>query len=280
MRRDPLEYGQRYSTRSRLKRSQERHKINFQKSKIIFFWTLFLILVLGYIFLFSPIFEIKQINISGNKTIKEEEIKDSLNNFLNKQALIFFNKNNLFLATSGRIKSVLDKEFPKIASVQISKSIIKRFINLKIIERKEVGIFCREKKCYYIDQHGIAFEKAPETRGTLILVIKDESQSLIRIGEEVIKEDKLITLIQIKQRLTSQLGLGILNFEIKSGILRDLRANINQEWYVLFDWSKDLEKQVKALRLILSEKIKKDRSNLDYIDLRIDGRAYYKLKEN
>ncbi len=280
MRRDQLEYGQRYSIRSRLKKSQKRYKINFQKAKIIFLLTLFLILALSYVFLFSPIFKIEQINISGNKTIKDEQIKDSLNSFLNKQILIFFDRNNLFLATSSKIKNILSSQFSKIASVQINKSLVKRFINLKIVERKEVGIFCREKKCYYIDQQGIAFEKAPETKGTLILVIKDNSQSLIKIGDRIIEKDELTSLVQIKQRLTSQLGLGVLNFEIEANALRDLRASINQGWYILFDWTKDLEKQVEALKLILSEKIKKDRINLEYVDLRIEGRAYYKVKEN
>jgi len=112
------------------------------------------------------------------------------------------------------------------------------------------------------------------------LVINDISKSLIKIGDNVIEKDKLADLIQIKQELTSQLGLGILNFEIKDGALRNLRVNINQGWHILFDWSGDLEKQIKTLKLLLGEKIKKDRPNLDYIDLRIDGRAYYKLKES
>jgi len=147
-----------------------KNKGSKKKFKIIFFWFLILILILNYIFLFSPIFEIKQINISGNKTIKDEQIKNSLSNFLSKQVLVFFDKNNLFLATSDKIKNILSNNFPRISSVKISKSLIKRFINLKITEREEIGIFCREEKCYYIDQQGVIFEKAPKTKGTLILV--------------------------------------------------------------------------------------------------------------
>ena len=46
-------------------------------------------------------------------------------------------------------------------------------------------------------------------------------------------------------------------------------------WYILFDKSRDLKNQLQALELVLAEKIE-EREHLEYIDLRIENRVYYK----
>ncbi len=251
---------------------------NFRKYKIIFGWVLFLSIILAYILFFSPIFEIKQISVSGNKSITEEEIKDFLNNFLNQKLLAFFNKNNLFLITSEKFENILIDGFPKISFVKIEKDLAKKTINLEITERNSVGIFCRQEKCYYIDQNGIVFEKAPTTKGTLILVIKDRSNVPIDFGQKVISKQALSDLVKTRSDLLKQFSIGILNFEIKSSVLKELRAYTSQGWYIVFDWSRNLGEQLEDLKLVLEKKIKENSQNLEYIDLRIKRRAYYRLK--
>ena len=273
MRRSQVFYGHRYKTTWRPKRFRSVKKFSWRK-KLIFFIVLFLILTVVYFLFFSPIFRIKEIKISGNRAITNEEIKNSLDNLLLKKFLIFFNRNNIFLARENDLENILLKDFFRISSIEINKSIFKRTIDLKITERKEAGIFCRGE-CYYIDEEGVIFEKAPQTSGTLIVSIKDYSQGGVEIGKNVIDEDFMLRLIDLRKSLAEEVGLRVLDFIIEDED-NDLKINTNEGWYLLFDKTRDFKNQLDDLRLVLTEKIKGERKNLEYIDLRIENRAYYK----
>ncbi len=261
MKKGQVKYGRGYQPRRYL---EKRGKEKSWRRRMIFFWILFLVLVLGYLLFFSPIFEIKEIKISGNRVISDEEIQGSLDN-----------QNNIFLISESRLAKVLAKDFPRILLVEVNKNIIKRIINLKIIERKEAGIFCK-KDCYYIDKDGVIFEKAPQTSGTLILAIKDYSEGEVEIGKAAIEKEFMVELINLRDYLSNQLNLKVLDFAIGPDVSKDFKINTHEGWYVLFDRSRGLENQIEALQLVLEEKIGENRSNLEYIDLKIENRVYYK----
>lgn len=272
MKRGQMRYSRGYPSRQQTAQSrrylrQRRHRFKKEKSwkqKIIFLWILFLILVLAYILFLSPIFKIKEIKVSGNQAISNEDIQNSLDN-----------QSNLFLATGSKLRKILISDFPRILSIEVDKNIAKKTIDLEIVEREEMGIFCKEE-CYYIDKEGVIFEKAPQTSGTLILVIKDNSKGEVEIGRSVIDKEFITELIELRSYLPDQFGLKVLDFIIESDTSQDLKMNTNEGWYILFDKSRDFKNQVQALELVLEEKIKDQRENLEYVDLRIENRAYYK----
>lgn len=267
-------YSRGYTPRQYPKRDWGEKK-TFRKKIIIFLWFLFLILILAYVLLLSPIFRIKEIKISGNRVISNEEIRDSLNSFLYKKFLVFFNQNNIFLARGDNLKNIIFSDFPRILSIEIKKDIFNKTIDLRIIERKEAGIFCRGE-CYYIDKEGVIFEDAPQTSGTLILMIKDNSESGVEMGRNAIDKEFMTELINLREELLNQLGLKVIDFIIETDVLKDLRVDTNEGWYILFDGSQDFKNQLQTLKLVLEEKIKEGRKNLEYVDLRIGNRVYYK----
>jgi len=268
---------------------------NTWKSKIIFTLVALLILGLIYIIFFSPIFKIKEIRISGNQIISNEDISNSLNSSLEKRVLFFFEQNNIFLATSKKLKKIISDNFPRILLIEIDKNVFKKVINLKIIERKEIGIFCKIevfneensgeektkeekeiiKECYYIDNEGIIFEKAPQTSGTLILVIKDYSKKGTKVGDRAVGKELISKIINLRKYLSDKLSLKAIDFTIGPTTQDDLKVDTNENWYILFDYSIDIKEQVEALELILEKEID-NRENLEYVDLRIKNRVYYK----
>lgn len=274
MKKGQVRYGRGYSPRRHPRRDREKKEISW-KSKLIIAWILFLILALVYVLFFSPIFKIKETKISGNQAISNEDVQDSLNGFLSKKILIVFNRNNIFLATSSKLREVLTKDFLRISSIEINKNIFKKTIDLKITERKEAGIFCKGGECYYIDKQGVIFEEAPQTSGTLILLIKDYSERDIEIGTEVIEKEFMAELIDLRTYLFDKFNLRVLEFVIETIPCKDLKVNTHEGWYILFDKSKNLKNQFQALKSVLEEKVE-ERENLEYIDLRIENRAYYK----
>jgi len=231
---------------------------------IVLICSLFLILVVGFFLL--PIFKIKAIEVLGNKEIKTEEIKDNLN------------YRNIFLTSEIRIKNDLLKKFPQISELEVKKNLIKREIKITIKEREEFGIVCQEnsQNCFYIDRKGIIFKEAPQTSGSLIVLIKDYSQRDYGLGERVFEENTIKFIFETKEFLASEINLKILDFDILSFPPEDMKALTNEDWYILFNLQKEAEDQLSALKGVLEEKIKDERKNLEYVDLRIENRVYYK----
>lgn len=253
-----------------------RKKRTGRKKRRLFIILILLVLILVYIFLFSPVFKIRAIEVSGNKEIETEEIKDK------------FSYGNIILATEENIKNDLIKKIPKIADLEINKNLIKRVVNLIIKERERLGIVCqvseqetRNKKqetieeCFYIDKQGVIFEDAPQTSGSLILLIKDYSQRDFYLGKEVFEEKIMNFISKIKENLFLETGVRVSDFNILSLPTKELKVITSQGWYILFDLERGAENQILALKAALEEKIP-NREGLEYVDLRIENRIYYK----
>lgn len=224
---------------------------------------LFLLLIAGI--LLSPVLEIEKIIVYGNKEIDSEEIKTNINSM-----------NILLLTTAGLEKDLL-KKIPKIAQVEIRKNIFKKTLNISVVERENVGIACKEEtnNCFYIDKNGAIFEDAPKTSGSLIILIKDFSSQEFFIGKKILSEQIVASIIEIKENLDYSTNIKVNWFEIHTDPPKELKVIIYGNWYILFDSTKEIEKQLSVLKTALDEKIKTT-ENLEYIDLRIENRIYYK----
>jgi hypothetical protein len=224
---------------------------------------LFLLLVAGIIL--SPILKAREINVYGNKEINSEAIKNNIQSI------------NILLMTTNGLENKLLKNFPKIAAVEIKKNITKRTIAVTIIEREGLGIICKENtgNCFYVDKNGIIFEDAPQTSGSLILLIKDFSSEEFSLGKKILEEQIITSITDFRKNLFSQTNIKINWFEIYTSPPKESKIITSEGWYLLLDLTRDTEKQLSILKAALNEKIK-DRENLEYIDLRIENRIYYK----
>lgn len=245
--------------------------VNFNKyqykkkknKKLIFILVLILFLGVIYLLFFSPVFRVKEITVIGNHKISLEEIKDNLI------------CNNIILTTTRNIKKQLLVKFPVIQELKISKNLFKRRLEINIKEREEIGIICSANKCFYFDGDGIIFKDAPNTSGSLITIVQDYSNRNYELGDKISEKSFVDTILEINKNLFSEIGLKILSFNISSYPIEELKAITNEGWYILFNLKKDIKNQLLALKVALNEKIK-NRSDLQYVDLRIENRIYYK----
>jgi len=243
-----------------------------RRRSMLFLTCLIFLIVLVYIFLFSSLFKIKAVEVFGNREVNSEEVKNS------------FSYGNIFLTTENKVKNDLIKIIPKISDLEISKNLIKRSVKLTIEERERLGIACImdsssaeavEEECFYVDKKGVIFEDAPQTSGSLILLIKDYSQREFYLGKKIFEQRIVDFISQARQGLSSEIGLIALDFNVLSFPPKDLKVMTNEGWYIIFDLEGDIKNQLRSIGAALEEKIK-DRESLEYVDLRIENRIYYK----
>lgn len=229
---------------------------------------LFLIGVV-YLMIYSPIFKVDGIKISGKDRLSDDMVLAILRPMVARgQISNFLGWNNFLVWSSGKI----DVSGTALFSVNVKKDWLTRIISIDIKERERFGIWCvTGDVCYWLDESGIIFEEAPLTEGTLILKVYDKNNRPLTIGSKVIEDRFVGNLIKILTEL-KKLDLAIQKIVLDRE-LQEVRADTYGGPAILFSIRFDPAVNVNSLKdlgkTVVIEK-------LNYIDLRIENRIYYK----
>jgi cell division septal protein FtsQ len=87
-------------------------------------------------------------------------------------------------------------------------------------------------------------------------------------------------IVEIREKL-SEINIEVENnFNTNSFISKDIRVKTKEGWEIYFNENVSLEKEIEMLKVVLNNKIEESqRKDLEYIDLRIDNKIYYKFRE-
>ncbi len=243
-------------------------------------WIIFLLaLILGTIYLIfiSPIFRIKNISAQGTDKVSGESIVNAVNQYLGGSYFRIISKKNFLFASDKKIAAFLQDNFKELKEITVTKK-FPASLAIAATGREKAMTYCGQEKCFYIDGEGIVFDQAPEIYGGINIVLKDYSGRQIKLGDKAIEPSLISFMLKDNQLLLEDLNLSLLNFQIDSYPSIDVRAITAEDWKIIFDINRDPQPQIDALKAILDEKIKDQRNRLDYIDLRVEDRAYYKMK--
>lgn len=225
---------------------------------------------------FTSFFRIKNISAQGTDKIPAEEFIDSAKEYIS-GSWWRIPKDNYFLISEADATGYLQQRFPGLKSVKADKK-FPDGLEIGAKDREKAITYCGATKCFYADEEGIIFEEAPEIYGGINLTIKDNSGREMKIGDKAIGP-KFITFAQkISRIMNKEANIGLVSFQINSYSTTDLTAVTSEDWQILFDINMDSAGQINALKKVLDEKIGDQRGRLEYIDLRIGNRVYYKFK--
>jgi len=243
-----------------------------------FFWLgILAFIIIGAIFyflFFLEIFQVRKIIITGEERIAKENIKLLVEEKLENR-ILFLKTKSIFLTNLGRIKNDILNNFPQIAEIEINRG-FPDAVNVLVIERLELAIWCQNERCFLLDNEGIIFEETPEWTDLPKIINRQDIDSF-NLGEKVIEKEKLEQILEIESELTKNLKISIIEFSLVS----DERLNVktNEGWEIYFNLREDINWQLTKSSAVFKEEIPpENRRNLEYIDLRFT-RVYYKYRE-
>ncbi len=259
------------------------------KLKIYTGFTLFFFLIIGalYLIIYSSLFQIKNIEITGNKNVKTEEIINGAKKVVSEQSKLasFLTTNNILI---WKIEpDLFQKAIPQIEKLTIEKDYFNRQIKINVQERQKFGVWCMApdssvasstptqqlslEECFWFDNQGTIFSGAPSVEGGLINKVDDFSGRSLKFGETVLAEKFLPNLFKIFEILRKS-DLGINSLKLEKLELQEISTESSPQIYfsLRIDPGFGLA-AIESLKNIGLDKI-------EYIDLRIENRAYYKMK--
>lgn len=286
-------YNYGYIDELRGKRKRRKVRIAFLVISSLIVLTIFSV----YALFFSKWFLIKEIRITGNKEISEEEIRNLIKPF-----------SNILFAGSESIEHSLQKNFPIIEKVNVDKHLFSKNLTVEINEREVIGIWCKSAtgeesdKCFYFDNEGILFKPAPKFSGEVFLTVEDgrgrpgsrnsdsgfaakSSRSESEFSQpgrdfnlgDSFDDMELLEKINLTRSILDELKfIGYSNFFLPENSF-EFWIKTKEGWHIYLDKESDIPTQLVALKKFLDEKLPESRrQNLQYIDLRVNNRIYYK----
>lgn len=275
-----------------------------KRTRVLLVVILFLIVLLaGAIgFLRRKNFQITAVSIVGTKALDSLVIQSAAYGHLNGSYAFVIPKTNALLFSKNDMNRFLESKFAGIESADTRFS-ARNQLEISIVEKKPVFTWC-DQKCYFTDKSGVIYEEAPSfTPGVFISFSGVSAGSTIDptgdpIRKRFASQSEFDRAVEAVTRLwnypahvigmkflsnadsTSSVSAGPGDIAIAVDMIKSVAVNPNAKLFVTQSQSAD--EVVRALDLVMAEKgfqaqLASAPKSLTYIDLRFDGKIYYKF---
>lgn len=259
-------------------REQKRRRLISRANRILLLALLGAALVVFLLF-FAKLFDVRSVEAHVPVAISAQDVQDKIQDLLDRRTLGISRRSNSIVFSPQKIRRVLLDAFPRIDSVEISRTSVHDILVI-VHERTPVGLWCLpdREKCFYYDANGIAFSEILPSSGYLFVPVNDQRDRVITLGGTVAPESWRTSIAEVKKLL--QFGdITVSEIDIPADSYNEFDVVTREGWKILYNRDINVRTQTNSLLALLKEKLSPaTRANLDYIDLRIEDRIYYKTR--
>ena len=225
-----------------------------------------------------PYFQVEKIEISGNSLIDGDDLIEGIKTKIEGKYLGLFPKTNIFIIPKRNILAELPREIKRIKNIALDKKYFGA-IAVKIEERSNAALYCETENCAYADESGFVFEKAPYFSGAVFLKLIDQRSPEKALedfmGLNLIDENEFKKITEFAD-LAAKIGGGIKEVILKKENIYEFYTQ--EGWKIILNDKNEPRSAYLNLITALDANIKDKRAKLDYIDLRLGNKIYFKYK--
>lgn len=215
----------------------------------------------------------------------EDDLIDAVKTKLEGKYFWLFPKSNIFLISKNKISTELPEEFKRIKKINIGKKYFSGII-VKLEERDNSALYCVAENCAYVDENGLVFEKAPYFSGAVFLKIIDQRELAEGENKETIEKKLGLSFMNNDEfkknsefaKLIEKIGGGTLEIILKKENIYEFYTQ--EGWKIVLNDKNEAEESYLNLTATLDSGIKEKQTKLDYIDLRLGNKVYFKYKQD
>lgn len=277
----------------------ERSRVTFDKNsqagkerrtKVLFVVLLgFLILIVAAIaFMRRPEFQITDVTVTGVKSLDPATVIRVAHTVMAGNYLAIIPRTNAILFSKSKLEAVLKDQIPTIAQVHVSFS-ERNVLMVSLVEKKPTFVWCNTTDCYFVDRGGMLYEIAPRFSDGVFVIFTGAilpGQDAL-VGSRFALPDQFLKLTSIINDL-KEYPLDVLAVDIRDTGDIAMRfnsikkVNVNPNAYLLFAKDTITKEALQTLDVIMADKtffeaLTSKGNLLEYIDVRIPGKVYYKF---
>ncbi len=220
--------------------------------------------VIVVIFILRQAFAITSVKVISN--LRSPEITQEVH-----ASLGSWQQSNLLTMDAGTLESALQRLDPMIKSISVQRSWPHGVSVSVILKQPSLG-WSSGNQTYLLDRDGTVISALPA--GSTLPVVVDGSNLPVKLGDRVTSSRFVDFTTSVTNGLPA-LGVKATTLAVKETTF-DLYVNTNKGYQLVFDTTRPVAQQLADLKTILVSLAAQKRTAVEYIDLRIDGKAYYK----
>lgn len=234
---------------------------------------------LVYLTIFSPVFKIKNVSIEGNKNIPFDLLRGEVEANLQDRIFFVLPSDSLFIFSLKSLENDLREKFKRIETIHARK-IFFDTLRVSLTEKRGAFKWCRQSGCFLINEQGMAYnfpldESMLVKEEKSLLTITESAHGLPGNNEKIVND----AFIQAIWKIHDELGDEIAEFTTPSVLSNKIVIKMKEGWQTVFTTNFPIEDQLVNFKTLFSDEITLEQKlNLEYIDLTVEGRAYYKFK--
>lgn len=213
-------------------------------------------------------FTVKQIVVTGSRNYSSSLVTAATQAEIKRH---WWWHNLTLVNTSGLQKDLLSSQ-PQLADVAISRR-WPGSLELKVTERNPNLAWLTGGNSYLLSQEGIIIASSNNSTVKLPVVV-DTSNLPVRLGDKVAPAGFVQFCLDVIRLLPKQ-GLQVTKMQIPA-TTNEVYVTTNKNFYIKFDTTRLASDEVGDLTKVLTLLKTQNKQPAEYIDLRIDGSAYYK----
>ncbi len=238
---------------------------------------LFLVLVivvplgmLGWLVFFTDTFVVSAVTVVDAKEHTGLVVRDLVEPHKGK---------NIFFISTIPIQEELLREVPQLRDVHIVRKLPGTM--KVIVQEKEPSLLLLSSGQYYlVDKDGIAYEEVglDTLPGIVLPIVKnsDENAAVV-LGTSAVDVEFVSFVENAQKMLPETIGAQVVEMRIPAISAREVHFLLDNNWIIRLDTTRSFEKQFGVLQRLLEHSISaEEKEMIEYIDLRIPNRVYYK----
>ncbi len=252
-------------------KKKKRRKIQF-----VLFFIIVLLIIGAFLFLvYKGVFSFTTITVEGNKQIGTPRIVSTIESFLEENTSLFSlltDDTHLFFFSSERLSNHILTTLPYISKATIEKKLTDKTLKVTVSERDTYGLLCpiqdEAGSCWWFDSTGVIFLDGVYSEGQLVRTVQMNN----------ITPAILDTFLSKKQFAVIQETFSFLEDLSWPSRTIVIEESIFEEGYVpQTKTSPALHVSLRHAPTFAKKVIEElDKKNLEYIDLRIKNRVFYR----
>lgn len=186
---------------------------------------------------------------------------------------------SMFFLPLDALEQKLVAELPHIRTVHGVRK-LPSTLKLIIQEKQPALLLLAAGKYYFVDEGGVAYEEASLDRlpGVVLPTLKtNDVEARVTLGTRVVEAPFIQFVAEVARQLPDITQAQVVEMRIPSLAAREVHFYLSNNWQIRFDSTRPVAGQLAVLRQLLNTTIPaEEKQVLEYIDLRIPNRVYYK----
>jgi hypothetical protein len=261
-----------------------------------------------HVIFISSFMRVRHIEVSGNYDTPKEDVIGFLEDTIRAKSWVhaFMSPAHFLLWTSGEV-SVNPRVLPHVKRMRISLAYRARSVRVEIEEREPFGIWCRMNAgelpvteanptgddstngtsptesipqpthdCMWFDTDGFTLGPAPFAEGNIIPTVRDYSGVPIDISSRVLRESEMAQFQSIL-RVLAITDVSVQEMRIDDRSLEEFIVKATRGPKLYFSLRFSADPAIAVLKFLWGSSPSSSRfAELEYVDFRVENRAFYK----